>query len=376
MADIVENLEIDKDTVSVDELEKIFSKKYNLLTETAVTLKKTYINKLSINKSLHVAVSVLDNSIEVYQLTNSSLSKVCRLSGHRDSLTELVFNPKEEHLLYSAGHDGIKLWDTRSNGLCAQEYKDEPDAVPRQYECMDVSCSGRLLAAGSALQEDDAYLVFWDVRNPQPLGGYWNSHTDDITQVKFHKEKSEILSSGSLDGLLNIYNVLEATEDDALTYSLNVDNSIEKISWLSEDVVACCTQSHDAQLWNSCSGDLLQSYDREKIARGIKRLRADDCYLVDMFTSRDKSTVILTGSYSGEGNLLRSATAEDKKLRLSCNFIKNKQVVRCLGYDAERDILITAGESGLVTVWSPDGQGLSQETKQRSRAHNNRHRPY
>lgn len=50
MADIVENLEIDKDTVSVDELEKIFSKKYNLLTETAVTLKKTYINKLSINK--------------------------------------------------------------------------------------------------------------------------------------------------------------------------------------------------------------------------------------------------------------------------------------------------------------------------------------
>lgn len=49
---------------------------------------------------------------------------------------------------------------------------------------MDVSCNGRVLCAGSLLVEDDAYLVFWDQRNHnQPLGGYWNSHTEDITQV-------------------------------------------------------------------------------------------------------------------------------------------------------------------------------------------------
>ena len=48
---------------------------------------------------------------------------------------------------------------------------------------MDISCNGRVLCAGSQLVEDDAYLVFWDNRLPKPLGGYWNSHTDDITQV-------------------------------------------------------------------------------------------------------------------------------------------------------------------------------------------------
>lgn len=48
---------------------------------------------------------------------------------------------------------------------------------------MDVSCNGRMLCAGSQLADDDAYLVFWDNRNTGPLGGYWNSHTDDITQV-------------------------------------------------------------------------------------------------------------------------------------------------------------------------------------------------
>lgn len=48
---------------------------------------------------------------------------------------------------------------------------------------MDVSHNGRVLCAGSQVVEDDAYLVFWDQRLTKPLGGYWNSHTDDITQV-------------------------------------------------------------------------------------------------------------------------------------------------------------------------------------------------
>lgn len=60
---------------------------------------------------------------------------------------------------------------------------DEDDNQLRPYSCMDVSCNGRVLCAGSELVQDDAYLVFWDQRHLKPLGGYWNSHTDDITQV-------------------------------------------------------------------------------------------------------------------------------------------------------------------------------------------------
>lgn len=74
-------------------------------------------------RSLNLAVGLDDNSIEVYKLGNASLSKICRLSGHKKALTEIVYSPHEEHLLYSAGHDGIKLWDTRSSGMCVQNYK-------------------------------------------------------------------------------------------------------------------------------------------------------------------------------------------------------------------------------------------------------------
>lgn len=88
--------------------------------------------------------------------------------------------------------------------------------------------------------------------------------------MKFHKEKTEILASGSLDGLFNVYNIMEETEDDALTYSMNLENSIEKISWLNDIHASCITQSNDLQIWDTSTGDLVKTYSRDKIARSLK----------------------------------------------------------------------------------------------------------
>lgn len=55
-----------------------------------------------------------------------------------------------------------------------------------------------------------------------------------------------------------------------MTYSLNVENSVEKITWLDEKQVAIVTQSNDLQVWNADMGDLVKSYQRDKIARSIK----------------------------------------------------------------------------------------------------------
>ncbi|XP_013192655.2 WD repeat-containing protein 89 [Amyelois transitella] len=352
MADIIDSEDFDKDTVDSETLEQLFSKKYELIAETTVSLKKSYINKLAGTKSSKLAVSLQDNSIEIYEFHNGSLSKTCRLSGHKKALKELVYSPKEDHLLFSAGEDGlVKLWDTRQSGSCVQEYNDEESGITRPFECMDVSCNGRLLCAGSQVVEDDAYLVFWDTRNTKPLGGYWESHTDDITQVKFHNDKTEVLATGSLDGLLNIFNIMEQCEDDALLYSLNVENSVERISWLVGDQVGCVTQSNDLQLWDSATGDLVRSYGRDKIARSMKRSKDDDCYLVDVFTSTDDTPVVLAGSYGGDGHVLRSLSITNKKLQPHSNFAQNKQVVRCCWYQKDHELMVTAGESGALGVW-------------------------
>lgn len=46
MSDILDTEEPDRDTVRTEDLEQQFSKKYKLLAETAVSLNKSYINKL------------------------------------------------------------------------------------------------------------------------------------------------------------------------------------------------------------------------------------------------------------------------------------------------------------------------------------------
>lgn len=78
------------------------------------------------HRSLKLAVSRSDHSIEVYQLGGASLSRVCGLSGHGKPIGDVVFAPKDDQLLYSCSQDGaVKLWDLREKGTCAQEYQSE-----------------------------------------------------------------------------------------------------------------------------------------------------------------------------------------------------------------------------------------------------------
>lgn len=59
----------------------------------------------------------------------------------------------------------------------------EESALPKSVSCFDISPCDRLLAAGTDLTKGDAFILFWDVRNLNLLGAYWESHTDDITEV-------------------------------------------------------------------------------------------------------------------------------------------------------------------------------------------------
>lgn len=53
----------------------------------------------------------------------------------------------------------------------------------KTFNCFDVSSNDRLLTAGTDTIGGDAFILFWDTRKQNVLGGYWESHTDDITQV-------------------------------------------------------------------------------------------------------------------------------------------------------------------------------------------------
>lgn len=58
------------------------------------------------------------------------------------------------------------------------------------------------------------------------LGGYWESHMDDVTCLSFHPVKQNVLTSGSTDGLMNLFDLTQPSEDLALTCSLNTESSV------------------------------------------------------------------------------------------------------------------------------------------------------
>jgi hypothetical protein len=42
---------------------------------------------------------------------------------------------------------------------------------------------------------NDSFLLFWDVRKYNLLGGYWDTFGDDVTEVKFHPSNPDSIVS-------------------------------------------------------------------------------------------------------------------------------------------------------------------------------------
>lgn len=53
---------------------------------------------------------------------------------------------------------------------------------------------------------------------------------DDITCLTFHPAKRNVLASGSTDGLMNMFDLIQSSEDLALTCSLNTESSVVRQS--------------------------------------------------------------------------------------------------------------------------------------------------
>jgi len=95
----------------------------------------------------------------------------------------------------------------------------------------DLNCHDQIICGGTELVEEDCYILFWDTRASKLLGCYSEAHSDDVTAIEFHTQMPHSLASGSTDGLVNVFNLLESSEDDALKYSFNTSSSV--VSYLS-----------------------------------------------------------------------------------------------------------------------------------------------
>lgn len=212
-------------------------------------------------------------------------------------MTNVRFSPDSDHILYTSSLDGkIKVWDLR-NGECTREFK---DATLKPLSCMDVSCNDRVLCAGTELVDGDAYLLFWDIRSRKLLGGYWESHTDDITSVAFHTSEYDTIASSSTDGLVNLFDLRQPNEEEALQTSLNTESSVARAKWNGSNLLSVFTHTETVQLWDRDSAGPTYNLKREEIAAALS-VPSDDCYVVNVHSSSDDELRLLAGGHHSKG---------------------------------------------------------------------------
>ncbi|KAG8272725.1 WD repeat-containing protein 89 [Homalodisca vitripennis] len=305
------------------------------------------------------------------------------------------FAPDNESLLYVGYSQGtIKLWDLRDTKQCAQQFKDTTDPKSKNlhekvFSSFDVNCEGRFLCAGTEVTDGDAFLLFWDTRQASLLGGYWECHTDVVTQVKFHPTEKDHLLSGSTDGLINFYDVSQTEEDEALLQSLNTQSSVDKVQWHegTNTTVSCVTHTSDVQLWHLDDSSPFNTFSRTDIASTLQMKNEDvedSSYIADVHsTSELDKLFVLAGSNLGKGRCLRSAMVSSGKLSPLSYFDGNKQIVRCSWFDPQAEILVTGGEAGILSLWKcgkedtlANPSQLKATSKLKEKPHKTKVKPY
>lgn len=79
--------------------------------------------------------------------------------------------------------------------------------------------------------------------------------------------------SGSTDGLINIYDLSQSCEEDALIDSLNTQSSVDQLLWFYEkrkSNISCVTHTSDLQLWSLDGAEPYKHIFRADIAKGLK----------------------------------------------------------------------------------------------------------
>ena len=161
----------------------------------------------------HLACLGSNQIVTIYDQTNLKLISQLKLTSETNSIG---YFKKSNHMLFSCANQGIlKCWDARENKSSSIEF--EPIVSPvRDLLCADVNSSDQLIAVGTSKTVEDALILIYDLRSTQrPLHKLRESHSSDISQVKFNPNCPSKFSSAGMDGLVGFYDLDLKSESPA-----------------------------------------------------------------------------------------------------------------------------------------------------------------
>lgn len=186
-------------------------------------------------------------------------------------------------------------------------------------------------------------------------------------QVKFSSVDPYLFSTGSMDGLVCVFDTRLLSEEDSLTSILNAEASVAKVGFFgpSEDFIFALTCSETFCIWHakeaSRHSHLLNI--RESLKETFQ-MQVD--YFVDCsFHSPSGRLYVLGGD--NEGNLYILNAGINGFVPLAVLTKGHTELIRCADWDHERESLITGGEDGYLCHWHQPDVVLEDRTETQTR---------
>lgn len=200
-----------------------------------MSLKKRYVVHISqFAKTQVVAAGLSESSVALLDMATGKILETNTISVNAEKQQARICGIKcsaqnDNELFVCSSVGEVLLYDMRTNEQVNKFWDAESKLKP--YSAFDLNSNGRVICVGTEETRTDVFLSFFDVRHSKMTGGYWESHEDDISQVKFHPTNPNLLLSGSLDGLINSFDISELNEEDALQCTFNTERSVSALNW-------------------------------------------------------------------------------------------------------------------------------------------------
>lgn len=288
--------------------------------------------------------STSSGRLTVYS-TNFSNSSLIDIKAHESSINDI--DKIDEYTLASASTDGIKVWDMRQS--LQKPQLTLTNAKKSNFLSLG-SSKGHLLAGGAELAGVDAELHIWDLKNPgEVVRSFIDSHHDDITDIKFH-DSYNYLMSGSTDGCVNVYNLDEPDEDEALHQVINFA-SVHSCHFTQKNRISVLSHMETLGFFELNSTDY--EVNNEPLPRelGDVRLLWPNCeYVVDI-----SSDYVFYGANLQQSLAVVPFNAQQETFSLQNSILfpgaHGEEVVRDALLIPNTNKALTCGEDGTIKAW-------------------------
>ncbi|KAI4166066.1 MAG: hypothetical protein LQ342_000497 [Letrouitia transgressa] len=342
----------------------------SFLTQSSPLSPDTFVYTiLSIQGSLAFISS--DDTLRI--LDQTSLQLISSSCSQEPQAGVTCLTRHGDRRLLTAGRDGlVRCWDQPSLHNILELHE------PNKHPILSLAAHDTKVAAGTELSASEAAVVLWDLRSSKtPLLQYAESHSDDVSQLRFHHEKTSALLSGSTDGLVNVYETLVTDEDEAVIQVFNHGSSIAHAGFLQDDQIFALSNDEAFSVYTNQDPEISSTASPKPQDFGDLRSLLECDYIVDVVPSRcfNEATVGASSSTTRHLDLIplrrTSQWSLDRSETIRLLDGHGEDIIRSFFVDDEEQtsVVFTAGEDGFIKAWRtpPEESGPDEKTHERRR---------